>query len=116
MRFFRLRGGMVLLQTLVMSVILSMIGVMVLKWIMGRHMMAARAYRSAVTSGRAVGYFSVATSGWNYTNTPADDSRLVSEPLTSEAQKVCIDSQGSNRFVISVDEDKLDANTGTSCP
>lgn len=42
----RWRKGVVLSQTLVISVILSMISVMVMKWVLARYVMAARNYRA----------------------------------------------------------------------
>lgn len=75
---------MVLLQTLVMSVILSMIAVMVLKWVLGRYMLSARNYRSAVTKLHTQGYmdrnfatWGFATSTINSTGSSYVDGKLV---------------------------------------
>ena len=64
---------MVLLQTLVISVILSLISVMVLKWIMGRYMMAARNYRFVTTTARASGLYQLQFPNWT-TSLPAPGS------------------------------------------
>ena len=55
---------MILLHTLVISVIISMIAVMVLKWVMGRYMLSARNYRSTTTKARAHGYFQTLFPAW----------------------------------------------------
>jgi hypothetical protein len=47
---------MILLQTLVMAVIFAMISVMVMQWVLGRYMIAARSYRSNAAKTRAQGY------------------------------------------------------------
>jgi len=63
---FRRKKGTVLLQTLVMSVILSMIAVMMMKWVLARYMMAARSYRSTAATARSYGYFQDRLSVWGY--------------------------------------------------
>ncbi len=52
------KRGSMLLQTLVMCVIMSMIGVMVLKWGTARYMLSARLYRSATAKVRTEGCMS----------------------------------------------------------
>ena len=49
----RRKKGTVLLQTLIMAVILSMIAVMMMKWVLARYMMAARNYRSTAATARS---------------------------------------------------------------
>jgi len=61
---------MVLLQTLVMSVILSMIAVMLMKWVLARYMIAVRAYRSSASTSHSQGYGSDRASNWNFVNYP----------------------------------------------
>lgn len=61
----RLRRGTVLLQTLVISVIISMIAVMVMKWTLARYTLASRVQRSAVAQSRAAGCVADRTSRWN---------------------------------------------------
>ena len=61
---------MVLLQTLVMSVVLSMVAVMMMKWVLARYMMAARNYRSTVAKAHSHGYGMERFSTWNF-NTSA---------------------------------------------
>ncbi|HBE87552.1 MAG TPA: hypothetical protein DDW67_00215 [Elusimicrobia bacterium] len=51
----RLRRGTILLQTLVVSVIISMIAVMVMKWVLARYTLASRVQRAAVAEARADG-------------------------------------------------------------
>ncbi len=52
----RWRKGTALLQTLVMSILLSMIAVSLMKWVLARYMIAARNYRSAAATTRVDGY------------------------------------------------------------
>ena len=59
------KKGAILLQTLVMSVILSMISVMILKWIMARYIIVNRVKQSAVNVTDAQGYASLKTMTWN---------------------------------------------------
>ncbi len=105
---------MVLLQTLVMSVIMSLMAVMVLKWIMGRYMMAARGYRTTVSMGRADGFFQDRMASWNWTTSGMsyDSYRLVSEPVSQEKQCVHVYSQGAGQFLVTTDDSKLNA----TCP
>lgn len=78
----RWKKGAVLLQTLVTSVLLSMIAVMVLKWVLARYTIASRVQRSSMANARTVGYANLTTSSWNFgavpgsggTNLPADSS------------------------------------------
>ena len=66
----RRKKGTVLLQTLVMAVILSMIAVMMMKWVLARYMMAARNYRSVATTTRVGGYTQAVFSSWNFNTGP----------------------------------------------
>lgn len=66
----RWRKGTALLQTLVMSVLLSMAAVMMMKWVLARYMMAARNYRSTVAKAHSHGYGMERFSTWNF-NTSA---------------------------------------------
>lgn len=50
------KKGAILLQTLVMSVILSMISVMLLKWVLGRYLIVNRVQQSVRNTGNAQGY------------------------------------------------------------
>ncbi len=68
----RWRKGVVLLQTLVMSVVLSMVAVMMMKWVLARYMMAARNYRSTVAKAHSQYYIGNRFSTWNFTNYPAN--------------------------------------------
>ncbi|MDQ7774320.1 MAG: hypothetical protein RDU13_12475 [Elusimicrobiales bacterium] len=61
----RLRRGTVLLQTLVVSVIISMIAVMVMKWVLARYTLATRVQRSAKAEARADGCIGASVSRRN---------------------------------------------------
>lgn len=67
----RLRRGTVLLQTLVVSVIISMIAVMVMKWVLARYTLASRVQRGAVAEARADGCYADRSSAWNVTGLPS---------------------------------------------
>lgn len=73
------RRGVVLLQTLVISVILSMVSVMVLKWVLGRYMLAARNYRSTVSKAHTQGVAMQNFSAWNFNTAgiPATGSMVL---------------------------------------
>jgi len=79
---------MVLLQTLVISVILSMIAVMVLKWVLSRYMFAARNYRSTVAKNKTGGYIQRQFSTWNINSVPSSGSLVITEPDGTQ-QRVC---------------------------
>lgn len=66
----RWRKGTALLQTLVMSVLLSMVAVMMMKWVLARYMMAARNYRSTVAKAHSQYYVGDRFSTWNFVNYP----------------------------------------------
>jgi hypothetical protein len=50
------RKGAILLQTLVVSVLLSMIAVTVMRWVMSRYLIANRAVRTSVSVSSSQGY------------------------------------------------------------
>lgn len=67
---YRWRKGTALLQTLVMSILLSMIAVSMMKMVLARYMMAARNYRSVATTTRVGGYAQAVFSSWNFNAGP----------------------------------------------
>ncbi len=67
----RLRKGTVLLQTLVISVIISMIAVMVMKWTLARYTLTSRVQRSAVAMARADGCYASLVGAWSHTGFPS---------------------------------------------
>ncbi|MBI5744600.1 MAG: hypothetical protein HY952_08635 [Elusimicrobia bacterium] len=102
------RRGMVLLQTLVISVILSMIAVMVLKWVLSRYMFAARNYRSSVAKVHSTGYAMQRFSAWGL-----NTSSILSSGSTTIDGKTVTYSTGKNpdgsamkTFSIASDEDQ----------
>lgn len=50
------KKGQILLQTLVMSIILSMIAIMIMKWVLIRYTMVGRMHRSITANTRGEGY------------------------------------------------------------
>jgi Tfp pilus assembly protein PilX len=82
------KRGSMLLQTLVMCVIMSMIGVMVLKWVMARYMMSARLYRTAEAKVRTEGCASQTQAYWGFNAAPTGgpcrpDGKTVNYTITS---------------------------------
>lgn len=82
------KKGAILLQTLVMSVILSMIAVMLLKWIMARYIIVNRVSQSAVNTGGAQGYsaLKVMTTGTPSNGSTTMGTKTVSFTNTSGTQ------------------------------
>jgi len=78
------KRGAILLQTLVMSVLLSLISVMVLKWVLARYIIVNRVKASAVNTGNAQGYATNCTQVWSWaTATPPNNSAtLDSKPVS----------------------------------
>lgn len=61
------KNGAILLQTLVMSIILSMIAIMIMKWVLMRYVVVGHMHRSITSNTRGEGYnFSrFCNSNWN---------------------------------------------------
>ncbi len=81
-----------------MSVILSMISVMILKWIMARYIIVNRVKQSAVNVTDAQGYASLKTMTWT---TPAN----ASTTMGVENKPVSFQSAGTGKFVTTVTDD-----------
>ncbi|MEI7481486.1 MAG: hypothetical protein WCK75_03970 [Elusimicrobiota bacterium] len=90
------KKGAILLQTLVMSVILSMISVMILKWIMARYIIVARIQQSAKNTGNAQGYAALNVKTWT---TPANAS------TTMDLKSVSFQQVSTGKFVTTVTDE-----------
>jgi hypothetical protein len=90
---------MVLLHTLVISVVISIIAVMVLRWVTGRYMLSARNYRSTTTKARAHGYFQNLFPAWF-------SSGVVPSGTTSIDGKTVSYSVSGTMVTITSDEDQ----------
>ncbi|MBI4351912.1 MAG: hypothetical protein HY550_10760 [Elusimicrobia bacterium] len=66
------KKGSALLQTLVMSVLLSMIAVSMMKWVLARYTMSGRNYRSMQAKAHTQYYGSEQFSRWNPVNYPVN--------------------------------------------
>lgn len=66
---------MVLVQTLVISIILSMIAVMVMKWVLARYVLAARNYRASESASHSQWAAADRLSRWNFVAYP--DSAFI---------------------------------------
>ncbi|MBI4802685.1 MAG: hypothetical protein HY796_09210 [Elusimicrobia bacterium] len=60
------KRGAILLQTLVMSILLSMIAIMVMKWVLARYVLVGRMHRNIAANTRGEGYMSTqfCSSNW----------------------------------------------------
>lgn len=96
----RLRRGTVLLQTLVISVVISMIAIMVMKWVLARYTLATRVQRSATNEARGDGCVSHSVSRRNTQtallscNDPGVINRSFSAP----------DAQGIETLTVRINE------------
>lgn len=100
---------MVLLQTLVMSVLLSMIAVMLMKWILARYLLAARNYRATEAKSRSQGITAEQFSRWNFQDRPDMGTIPTTGSMSVDGRQVNYNrsaaSAGSMQFDITVDED-----------
>lgn len=99
------KKGIVLLQTLILSVILSMIAMMMLKWVLGRYMSAARTTRSTTARGHSQGYVNFVTSNWNKDFTTGGTSSIVLDNGLPTQQTLAQCRASNNRVVVTIDED-----------
>lgn len=98
----RWKKGMILMQTLVMSVLLSMIAVMLMKWVLARYMMAARNFRSTTATARTVGYSQKFMSSWNIgAAAPACGATIDGQAISCNSAVVGL----TNRVKMNVNED-----------
>ena len=102
------KRGAILLQTLVMSVLLSLIAVMVLKWVLARYMVANRVLRSSRNTLSAQGYAmqNVNISNWatadQTTNLDNDDATTTRYENVVHFHR---QASGSTQFTTTVDDD-----------
>ena len=94
------------MQTLVMSVILSMIAVMVLKWVLGRYMLTARDYRATVANTRATGYAQQNFAFWNFNTSSILSNGSSSIDLKTVNYATSGPSNSMRKFTITIDEDQ----------
>lgn len=102
----RWRKGVILLQTLVMSVVLSLMAVMVLKWVLGRYMLAARAYRTSKSFSHSEGYAASVTSSWNFGATPGN-SNITMDTTQNISYTITAGPSGTNTVTFNSDEDTV---------
>jgi len=101
MHCFGKKKGMILLQTLVMSVILSMISVMVMQWVLGRYVIAVRTYRSNTTRMRTEGASSNLFTTYFNQSVPASGSIV---DYTTDNKVVTYTGSGTRVIFSSVEE------------
>lgn len=68
----RWKKGSALLQTLVMSVLLSMIAISMMKWVLARYSLSSRNYRSTQAKTHSQYYIGDQFSRWNLLNYPVN--------------------------------------------
>lgn len=94
------KNGAILLQTLIMSVMLSMIAVMLIKWVLARLIIANRMQNSAKNTGIALGYNMKNIQTWSaFPPAATDNTKLVFE------KNVSFTPLGGGKFVTTVDDD-----------
>ena len=78
------KKGAILLQTLVMSVLLSLISVMILKWVLARYIIANRVKSSAVNTGNAQGFATncMNVSSWASATPPNKSATIDSKAVS----------------------------------
>lgn len=91
-----------LLQTLVLSVVLSMMAVMVMKWVLARYMLAARNYRSTESVAHAQ-YINSLFSSWNsnFASIPSGGSMTIDGKAFTFSRNV----SSSMRFNVTMQQD-----------
>ena len=78
------KKGAILLQTLVMAILLSMIAIMVMKWVLARYILVGHMHRSIAANTRGEGYsaFRLCNSNWQ-TAAVANSSVNIDSPPKS---------------------------------
>lgn len=96
----RWRKGSALLQTLVMSVLLSMIAISMMKWVLARYTMSARNYRSVATTSRVGGYTQAVFSYWNFGSGPS------SMPALPDGKSINYSASGAGMATVTLTSDE----------
>lgn len=110
----RWKRGAVLLQTLVMAVTLSMIAVMVMKWVLARYLLAARNYRATEAKSRAQLVTDDRFSMWNpwnpaYTELkyiPTTGSFVTPDGKAVGYRRTTVGGNGMMEFEVTTDQDQ----------
>lgn len=102
----RRRNGVILLQTLVMSVMVCMIAVMVLKWVLSRYMLTSRDYRSSSANVRSTGYAQQRFAFWNFNTSSILSNGSSSVDSKTVDYKTSGPSNAMRKFTITIDEDQ----------
>lgn len=79
----RWKRGAVLLQTLVMAIMLSMIAVMLMKWVLARYLLAARNYRATEAKARSQMVTGEQFTRWNFQDFPSQSGIPSNATLTT---------------------------------
>lgn len=109
---------MVLLHVLIMSVMMSLLAVMVLKWILGYYMQASRTLRAVAAGARSHGYFQSLYPGWFTGSIPSDISLNVPGQINGVDTTHCVRvlSCGTGMKTIKVVSEQDSASAATDCP
>lgn len=105
----RLRGqrGVVLVQVLTMSILLSTVAMMLIQWQFGRYVMAYRIEKSHRARSLAQSALSISFAEWSTTTPPVGGTLSVNDPVRGvvnvESYIVCQTLTGSNCVRFTVD-------------
>ena len=97
---------MALLQTLVMSVVLSTASVMMMKWVLARYVASARNYRNTETKVHTQGYMQERFSRWNFNTSGVSSSGSAIIDGKTVNYKTSGAGNTMRTFVLSSDEDQ----------
>jgi hypothetical protein len=102
----RWKKGSILLQTLIMSVMLSMIAIMAMRWVLARYIIANRVQESAVKSNIAQEYALSQLSKYPVLSDASAeiDGRSVSFSMTSDGGYQVASDGGFRQFRTTVDD------------
>lgn len=101
----RWKKGSALLQTLVMSVLLSMVAISMMKWVLARYTMSARNYRSTVSVARSGGYSQQLFSSWNF-GAVANNGSMTSPDPGGQVISFTTSGGGMRTVTITSNEDQ----------
>lgn len=104
----RWKKGSALLQTLVMSVLLSMIAISMMKWVLARYTMSSRNYRSTQAKSYSQYYVGDQLSRWNLVNYPVNFAGIP----TSGSFTIPGDNMPVPRKTVSYSRTGVNAGTG----
>ena len=105
MTHLRWKKGIVLMQTLILSIVLATLAMMLLKWVLGRYMSVARTTRSTVARAHSQGYAANLFATWNLLpNIPAIGNMTI-DGGSSTGQNLAFCRTGTQVVIVSNQDD-----------